>query len=353
MSASGIPEWGSYRPTEHAAELEGAGRRWRRRLLAFARVYFLFFLLSILLPPLLILAAITDLVRSVLWKIPPTAVRLLLFMFAFLAVESVAIPLLGISWLMTRGNPEALARQTFQIQKVWNALLFDTVQSLFGLTVRIEGASNVHPGPVLILIRHSSIVDVLLPVVFIGVREDMRLRFVLKRELLNDPCLDIAGQRLPNYFVARTASDSDKEVESIVALSRQMGRQEGLLIYPEGTRFTPQKHAEAVAKLRQTSPELADIAQTFQHVLPPRLKGAMALLEEGLDVVFMAHVGLDQLTHFTDLWKGGLVKRAVHIKLWRISAKEVPRGKQARARWLMLEWQKLDKWIDEARKWGG
>ena len=40
---------------------------------------------------------------------------------------------------------------------------------------------------------------------YVSRRYHLRLRYVLKRELLWDPCLDIVGQRVPNIFVDRDA----------------------------------------------------------------------------------------------------------------------------------------------------
>lgn len=327
-------------------EIEPASLRFKRRALTIGRTLFLLLLLSVLLPILLPLAVGIDIARSIVFRTPATVTRLILFMYAFLLIEAVAMPILGVSWLVTRHQPARFIEQTFEIQKAWNAILFQIVQLLFDLDVQAENLSCVHPGPTLIFIRHSSIVDVLLPVVFVGVHENVLLRFVLKRELLQDPCLDIAGQRLPNYFVSRHSGDAKGEVDAILRLSKGMQDKEGLLIYPEGTRFSPKKLAEALSKLEKQEPELAQLAREFKHVLPPRLGGSMALLQQGLDVVFMAHVGLENLTHFNDLWQGGLVRRKLRIKLWRVKCSEIPSGREARARWLFQQWREIDRWID-------
>ena len=58
--------------------------------------------------------------------------------------------------------------------------------------------------------------DTVLPVVFFALPTGVRLRYVLKRELLFDPCLDIVGQRLPNYFARRGAGATEQEVAGVV-----------------------------------------------------------------------------------------------------------------------------------------
>ena len=72
------------------------------------------------------------------------------------------------------------------------------------------------------LIRHASIVDNLLPAELVARPHGIRLRYVLKRELLADPCLDIAGRRLPNYFVRRGTGEA-QELERVRALGHGLG----------------------------------------------------------------------------------------------------------------------------------
>jgi 1-acyl-sn-glycerol-3-phosphate acyltransferase len=103
-----------------------------------------------------------------------------------------------------------------------------------------------------------------------------------------------------------------------------------MLIFPEGTRFTPEKLERAIASLaRSRVPHLAERARTFRHVLPPRLGGPLALLEEcaGTDVVFCTHIGFEGTTTFRELWEG-----------------------VGRIDWLYGEWARVDAWIAEQRR---
>jgi hypothetical protein len=63
------------------------------------------------------------------------------------------------------------------------------------------------PYPVIVFLRYASVADTLLPAVFLANPNGLKLRYVLKHELLLDPCLDIVGNRLPNSFVQRSAGD--------------------------------------------------------------------------------------------------------------------------------------------------
>ena len=53
------------------------------------------------------------------------------------------------------------------------------------------------------LCRHASLADSLVSAWVITSVAGMNPRYVLKRELLVDPCLDIVGNRLPNHFLDR------------------------------------------------------------------------------------------------------------------------------------------------------
>ena len=78
---------------------------------------------------------------------------------------------------------------------------------LFGLTFEVEGLELAGPGPVIVLIRHASIIDNALPDAVIGHAHGLGLRFVLKRELEMIPTIDIGARWVPTIFVRRASSD--------------------------------------------------------------------------------------------------------------------------------------------------
>ena len=149
----------------------------------------------------------------------------------------------------------------------------------------------------LILIRHASIIDNALPDAVIGHAHGLGLRFVIKRELQMIPTIDIGGRWVPTNFVRRASTDTAGEVARLRRLAHDLGEGEGILIYPEGTRHTPEKLARAQALIAERQPEIAPLANRLRNVLPPRLGGPLALLEEsrGADVVVCGHVGLRRL----------------------------------------------------------
>src|SRR4030095_7187674 len=80
--------------------------------------------------------------------------------------------------------------------------------------------------------------DTLLPAVFASDPHRLRLGNVMKRELLWDPCLDVVGQRTRNAFVRRGSAERDKELALLRQLAAAAGEKDGVLLFPEGTRFS-------------------------------------------------------------------------------------------------------------------
>src|SRR5262249_15701126 len=151
-----------------------------------------------------------------------------------------------------RRDPAAFERANRWTQTVWCTALYRAAERLFSLRTHVHGAplpGGADPPPLLIFIRHASTADTLLPVILLASR-GYRLRYVLKRELLLDPCLDIVGNRLANHFVARGGKDTEEDLRGIAALGADLGERDAVVIYPEGTRFTPGKRARILARLR-------------------------------------------------------------------------------------------------------
>jgi 1-acyl-sn-glycerol-3-phosphate acyltransferase len=176
----------------------------------------------------------------------------------------------------------------------------------------------------------------------------MRLRYVLKRELLWDPCLDVVGQRIPNVFVDRFSDDPAAEVRRVQVLSRDLGPRDGVFLCPEGTRFSESRRARVLLRLEQEGKEkLLEAARSFSAVLPPQLGGTLGLLEAApqADVVVGVHTGFEGTTSLARLWNGGLVGRTVRVEFWRVSRCEIPDGRDAREAWLLDQWRRVNDWV--------
>lgn len=245
----------------------------------------------------------------------------------------------------------------YRLQAWWSVTLLGAAAKLFRLRFEVEGADEVLPGPVIVLVRHVSVGDTLLPLAFVSGKNGFRFRYVIKRELLWDPCLDVVGQRIPNVFVRRGSDDSEREVRRIERLAQRMGSREGVVIYPEGTRFTPEKRQRVLQKLEERlDPKserraLLDAQRRLSNVLVPRMAGALAALEGSpdADLVLCAHTGLEGLTTLRDFLAGASSHRRVSVRFWRVPRAEVPAGDDERVSFLLDKWAEVDRFIERER----
>lgn len=301
-------------------------------------------LVAVVASPFLLAAALViDATRFVVAGTPFMAVRLVAFGLIYLTAEAAGLLLAALAWAFSF-SPARMQRWTYAIQAGWAATLLSAVERVFQIRFHVQGTDLVAPGPVVVLSRHTSLVDNLLPARYVAKPGGLRLRYVLKRELMSDPALDVVGNRLPNAFVDRESRES---VAAIARLGQHLDPDEGVLIFPEGTRFTSRKLARSRKILERRSPRLAELAGGFKSVLPPRAGGTLALLEAtGADVVVLTHRGLDSFARLPDIWRGAMVGRDVHVKLWRIGAQSIPSGRQPRTEWLFEVFQQIDDWIN-------
>ena len=321
----------------------GILRRYARRAVTIPAVVLSLFALLAALPVLLPLAIIVDLARAA-GRRSFVSVRIILFGACFLATEVLGLALLFFVWLSSLGRPRLRAARTWPVQRWYTAMHYAALRTLFGLRFEVEGDEVAAPGPLLVLVRHASIIDSLVPAVFIANVHRVRLRYVLKRELLVDPCLDLAGHWLPNRFVARDGADTAREVEAVRALKAGLEPDEGVLLYPEGTRFTPEKRRRVIERLTGAARERAE---RLLHLLPVRPGGALALLDAppACDVLFIAHHGLEGFAHVADILRGALVGHTVRLRFWRVPVASIPAGAEGRRAWLAEEWQRMDDWL--------
>lgn len=297
-----------------------------------------------LFPIIVTMALFVDCVRWAASRAPFMATRLVLFATVYLLAETVGLVAAAWSWA-TSPSRRVLERRTYAIQGRWAATLLIATERIFGLDIRAQGSEVVAPGPVLVLARHTSVVDNLLPARFVTGLSGIHLRYVMKRELLMDPALDVVGNRVPNVFVDRTG-DSETSLAAIAALAIGLGPRDGILMFPEGTRFTPSKLAGSLAVLERRSPRLYDLGRDLVSVMPPRVAGVSALLDAcRADVVVLAHRGLEGFARVADIWRGAMVGRTIDVKLWRISRDAIPDDRSDRAAWLFGVWLEIDRWV--------
>jgi 1-acyl-sn-glycerol-3-phosphate acyltransferase len=314
-----------------------------RRAITVPAVFALLIAVTIASPALFGLAAVVDMARVIATRRRGVLLRSLGFLWIYLVGEAWALlALLGTTVLMGRTKLAA----TYALQDRWASWNLTALRLLFSLEIRASGEDSATPGPMIVISRHASLVDTLLPARFIARANDIRLRYVLKKELLFDPALDIAGSRLPNVFVDRTSREAT-ERQAIKKLAEDLGPDDGVLIYPEGTRFDEAKLKRHQKRQLGAEPgSIEEVASQYRRVLPPRPGGTLSLLEASdADVVVFAHRGLEGLATLRDIWRGDLVGSKIDIAIWRVPRSEIPQGRTERVEWLFHLWAKVDDWV--------
>ena len=152
--------------------------------------------------------------------------RLLFLFWAYLTIE--LIGLLRAASIHAFAPRADFQARFFRLTSWWGTSLFAWIRRVLALSVVVEGDDQILPPPIIVLERHASIIDTILPVVLISDAKGLRLRYVFKRELLVDPCIDVAGHAWPNYFINR-GGESEREIAGVRALAEDLG-DEGVLI---------------------------------------------------------------------------------------------------------------------------
>jgi 1-acyl-sn-glycerol-3-phosphate acyltransferase len=328
--------------------------RWRRRAITIPGLFVAFVLYSAVFPLCMAYALASDLLR----RRPLMLCRFHLTLWSVFFWHSAGVASLGIWWLSGKamGMDERQWRTWHSgIEAWWARKLIGIARLFYGLRVEVEDVELVRPGPALLLLRHASIVDTMLPPGYLaGPALGVLVRIVKKRELLWDPCVDLISSRVPGAFVRRNSGAVERELEVMCALTDGMDDDDVVALFPEGTRYTAEKQIEIMEKLRVRDPAAAARHAGLRHVLPVRPAGTMALLDrrDDLDVVFCAHTGLEGASRLEDFLNGSLLGRVWKVKLWRVPRSQVPVDPDARLAWLESEWRKVDDWIDRNRQYG-
>lgn len=310
----------------------------RRRLLSVPAVAAAAVVLAVLLPVWVPLLAVADAARG-RWRLP--TVRLVAFGLAWAWLETIGVTVAAAWWAVGRaGDRDA----HYRLQRWWAASLMRALRTTTGIRTEASGIDALSAGPAVVLCRHASLADSLVSAWVITSLARRQPRYVLKRELLADPCLDVVGNRLPNHFVDREATDSAPELDALRALSAGMDSDDVAVIFPEGTRATAAKRERALERIADRDPERAARLAALRHLLPPRPAGSAALVAgcPTADVVIAWHTGFDGLDRF-----GRILRHLAHaptpvrFDAIRIPRRDVPAG-PAFTGWLDEQWLRAD-----------
>jgi 1-acyl-sn-glycerol-3-phosphate acyltransferase len=294
---------------------------------------------SVLFLPLWLPATLIADVVTLRRRLPLTRLALCGVCWAWL--ESAGILAATWLWLTFRSGDR---RAHVVLQRWWIHRLVGALQRCADMPIEAPDVSAFGRGPLILMCRHASYADSLVSAWVTSVLAGMDPRYVLKRELLADPCLDIVGNRLPNHFLDRGATDSGPELAALRSMAATMGSNDVAIIFPEGTRAAPHKRERMLSALADKDPLRTSRLSGLRHLLPPRPAGAVALLEgcPTADVVVGWHTGFEGMDTVRGIYRR-LAKGAthVHFEARRIDRADVPEGGGFTA-WLDAQWLELD-----------
>lgn len=319
-------------------------RAWLRRTITCSGVIIGAILLLITAPIWIVICLVIDVLRRQ-WRFP--VLRLIAFALCWTWLESCGVIASFFLWITGQRKN---VRAHYALQRWWAAQLIRSLRLTCGLKIEVSGAEQVGSGPLVCFGRHASLGDALVSAWIFGSLTHRYPRYVMKKELLTDPCLDIVGQRIPNYFVDRGSAAVRQELVGIRTMAAGLGNRDVAVIFPEGTRANDKRRAALVERLEKRAPDRFALFRDANFVLPPRPAGATALLEEvpNANVVLLWHVGFDGLDSF-----GGILHRlaskepAAHVTLELIPRQDVPEGDEF-VRWLDDRWMEIDAKVNAA-----
>ncbi len=326
--------------------------RLARRLVLGPLVPVMTFLVLTTLPLVVIAAAFASHWLPGRWR----ALRLLWFALVYLVVESLTLIAMVGLWVAS-GFGRRVGRERWQgahytLMRWYLAVLVRGAQRAFHLRFDLDldeaRTADDAERPLLVLARHAGPGDSFLLVHGL-LQLGYRPRIVLRGSLRWAPTIDVALHRVPSHFIVPGAPPGTG-TSAISSLAAGMCDRDALVIFPEGRNFTPHRRTHSIGKLEELGDhDTAEEARELRHVLMPRPGGTLAALEAAphVDVVFVAHTGLEDLAGVVDLWRGMPMDAAVEAKAWRVPAGQIPTAREARAAWLAWWWRRIDAWLVE------
>jgi 1-acyl-sn-glycerol-3-phosphate acyltransferase len=301
----------------------------------------------VLFPVLVVVAAAADVARR-RHRLP--TVRLVIFFVQYAINDSAEILLAPVYWILggfgrRLGHPRSMRRH--ERLQAWSLeVLARRAEKYLGLRVEIdpESSAALRPGPVIAMCRHVNLVDASLPTLLYQ-RLGYRTRGVIMAELLADPGFDLIYSRTGSVFIPR--DDGPRARELLGKIGDGVDGSSAVVIFPEGRLFREDRLERALTRLNVNESGRAARLAELRHVLPPRLGGVLALLESmpDVDVVVIAHSGLDQFPTFADLARSVPLRDPIRVVAWRVPAADIPSDVLGRTAWLDEQWLRVDAWI--------
>jgi 1-acyl-sn-glycerol-3-phosphate acyltransferase len=315
-------------------------------------IIFLVALVALILSPLIFAAAfVADLFIPGKWK----ALRSTKLGLTFMFYEVFGLIALFVLWVFSGFGARIhtpKAREThYDLLGWWITGVSRAVQAALGLTIDIPRNPPID-GPVIVFSRHAGPGDSIFLAGALLHDFDRYPRIVGKKELEFAPFFDTMGHRLPMRFIRPHPKRHELAVEAVRDVASGLGPRDAFVLFPEGGNYTPRRRTRAIGSLeRHGLTDEAAAARQLHNVLPPHPSGALAAIDvaSGVDVVFVAHTGTEDLTSLDIIWNGIPFNRTIKANYWHVRAQDIPVGTDPQTHWLYEQWGMIDTWIDENR----
>lgn len=277
--------------------------------------------------------------------------RLWVFAMVFIAHEWLVLPMAFGLWIQGRFGRSLDLDIHRRLQGWWAGSLLTWARRLLAVEIDWPDLATMPPGTVVVLSRHASMIDAILPAYLFPALLVRPVHYVLKRELRWVPSIDIFGHRLGNHFIDRDGK-TEQEVAGIARLAERAQPGSAIVIFPEGTYATPASRARIHRSLeRRGASELVALADELRTLLPPRPAGTLALLEHTDDapVIIFGHVGMEGVAEFRGLRANLPATHPIVVRWWVHDRKGVPSSPEEQTTWLHDQWRRLDQWATELR----
>ncbi len=326
-----------------------------RRLLVLPLMLVLTVVVVVLLPVVAVVQAVMALGavagRRPRWRM----LRLWLFAAGYCAGECLSVLACLLLWLASpvprwREAGRWRARHV-RVLSWYLDVLMRTAERMIAFRLTLEsprGETIARDRPVIVLGRHAG-PGASLVLIRVLLRDRGRVpKIVLKEKLRLDPALDILLTRIGCVFIGR-GDGPGVAVTAVGELASRLTSRDALVLFPEGSDWTPARHRRAVRKLRRKGMNAqADAAAAMPHVLPPRPAGTFAALAAAptAELAIFMHTGHDELLDAASVWRALPLRRELHMVWWNEPRPE-PASEQECSEWLNQTWIDIDAWIQE------
>ncbi|MGI9612063.1 MAG: 1-acyl-sn-glycerol-3-phosphate acyltransferase [Acidimicrobiales bacterium] len=322
---------------------------WVRRPVGITTLILLALLLPLLAPIALLVTLILDLLNG---GRPFRRTRAYVLIAGLVAVDLAGLVMVGGVWLISPLGwdlkKERTQKQFGWVMTAWTTSLIRVIAAVMPLTMHIDELDpDVLKGNAIVIGRHRSLLDAVLPAVIFG-NLGLTALYTLKEDLRREPNIDLVGHWMGHRFVTRAPQNLETELEPIRALGGRLEDSNVAVIFPEGTFFTAERKAKIIRSIEEKDPGHAEQARALNHLLPPRPGGTLALLDGApdADIIVFGHSGFELYGSIPQILKNIGTGNEVHFCAWRIPRETVPLDREEQIEWLFDVWAELDAWID-------